>query len=92
MSLDTNRLRLECDVTLAGASARVRLGDFEGACMRRNAAFGAGYCAALAAAHTAVRSLATEADGAAEPPELVSEGGRGTHRSVEDGAPEANKA
>ena len=33
--------------------------------MRRDAAFGAGYCAALAAAHAAVRSLATEAEGGA---------------------------
>ena len=41
--------------------------------MRRDAAFGAGYCAALATAHAAVRSLAAEpeveggAGGGAEP-------------------------
>ena len=50
--------------------------------MRRDAAFGAGYCAALAAAHAAVRSLATEAEGGAGGGAVPSEPGEPAGRPV----------
>ena len=76
----------------AGGAARARLGDLEGACMRRDAAFGAGYCAALAAAHAAVRSLATEAEGGAGGGAVPSEPGEPAGRPVEPAGPVGKRA
>ena len=66
---EASTLRLEADVAAEGGPPSVRLSDFEAPCMRRDAAFGAGLLAALAAAHAAARSL-MGADPDPEPEEV----------------------